>query len=199
MDYSKLGRYLFVSMDKNQKVGSIYYENGRMRLVHENGPTVDRHIKDDVAYFVIPNYSYPRFNGNETFNNIYLEIISNGGYLLNVTSGKIETEVKRVIGFNSNGIISLQQVKNTMCLYEVYLQLKNNNILTFNGDHLSRGYPVNININDNLRVYKDMFYYAYNKHSIDTGNDAIYGCFYGYWWYNNFQLPFNIHNPYEYK
>ena len=59
MDYSKLGRYLFVSMDKNQKVGSIYYENGRMRLVHENGPTVDRHNKDDVAYFVIPNYSYP--------------------------------------------------------------------------------------------------------------------------------------------
>lgn len=199
MEYSDLGRYLFVSMDEDRKVGSIYYENGRMRLVHGNGPTVDRHNKDDVAYFVIPNYYYPHFNGNPTIYSICPDIISNGGYLLNVTSRKIKTEVKSVIGFNSNGIISLQQVKNTMCLYEVYLQLKNNNILTFNGDHLSRGYPVNININDNLRVYKDMFYYAYNKHSIDTGNDAIYGCFYGYWWYKNLQPPFNIHNPYEYK
>ena len=52
-NFEDLGEYLFVSETDNngkKKVGSIYFRNGRIRLVHKNGPEVSAHDSD--TYFI---------------------------------------------------------------------------------------------------------------------------------------------------
>lgn len=54
--FEDLGEYLFVSATDNdgkKKVGSIYFRNGRIRLVHKDGPEVSAHDSD--TYFICYN------------------------------------------------------------------------------------------------------------------------------------------------
>lgn len=39
-DYKNYGPFQFVTMDEYNKIGSIYYKNGRIRLVHREGPGI---------------------------------------------------------------------------------------------------------------------------------------------------------------
>ena len=51
--FEDLGEYLFVSATDNngkKKVGSIYFRNGRIRLVHKHGPEIVPHDFD--TYFI---------------------------------------------------------------------------------------------------------------------------------------------------
>lgn len=55
-NFDGLGEYLFVSAtDNNGKkiVGSIYFRNGRIRLVHKHGPEIVPHDSD--TYFICYN------------------------------------------------------------------------------------------------------------------------------------------------
>lgn len=202
MSYSELGQYKFVSMDQNHLVGSIYYERGRIRLVHSHGPTVALLKRNDyVAYFVLPNWvEYPKdYFENWNFLNIYEAICIKGGRLLNLTNSNIRQHAK-IVDPNTIWFIGIDSCYGNCYLFEIYLQEKDG-LYICTRDHSSRGFPSKANISDIQRdCYKDIFHYAEvskNENNPTRYNFIVCGCFYG--WYKLYQQnpPFNIHSPYE--
>lgn len=201
MAYSDLGEYLFVSMDRNRLVGSIYYKNGRIRLVHSHGPTVELLDSNElVAYFVLPNdvnFSGSFFATNASMLSVYEQIYSNGGRLLTETCNDIKKEFKKVDPYGK-GFIGINACNNNYYLYEVYCN-RGFSGLRYSGDHPSRGFPCNCYIQDiDSDCYRDLYYYAIEskkyRNNVKMYNFLVFGCFYG--WYRNYP-PFNIHSPYE--
>lgn len=205
MDYYKLGRYLFVSMDEDRKVGSIYYENGRMRFVHENGPTVEVVDKRDICLrFIIPDGKEFKFSINDSCVEICNYIGSKGGKMIKSSYDKFKNILKDQAIADSIKIGTRDVPHNFekgVCLYEVYIEYDSyNKNYFFYDDHISRGCPVILNINKEDKCYKDIYTYAYKKiyQKIDQkiGNFAVYGCFYSYYEGN---LPFQMYNPYDFN
>ena len=79
--FKDLGEYLFVSATDNngkKKVGSIYFRNGRIRLVHSDGPKIEghsytqyhirlEHDKDSVEFIPFGDSNDNRVNLEKTF------------------------------------------------------------------------------------------------------------------------------------
>ncbi len=61
----RLGNYQFVSVDANGKIGSIYFEKGRIRLVHSHGPYVSSPSeKPRTDRYIVNNLSNPQRSFN---------------------------------------------------------------------------------------------------------------------------------------
>lgn len=50
-NFEDLGAFIFSSADSNGKIGSIYFQNGRIRLVHSDGPLIESYEK--ISYFIV--------------------------------------------------------------------------------------------------------------------------------------------------
>lgn len=200
--YYQLGDYLFVSMSPSGKgisnksiVGSIYYQYGRMRLVHAHGPTIEIRPYDEyVAYFVLP-IRYNKFEFSfkgRSFGEIYKCIFTKlEGLLLDITDSTFIYEVSEKCEITCQTQPIYPEMNNYF-LYEIYF-----NKYTFiaTDQHHSRGYPRRVERQYIDTIGGKMFYYAQGRHDIKTDNDAIYGCFYSF--YNSIHCfpPFDLYNP----
>lgn len=145
--YQQLGNYLFVSMNQNNEIGSVYYEKGRIRLVHKSGPKISGH--DYIAYFVVSNNPNSDYK-NKTFDEIYQSIVSNNGLLLKQTNNILMQGSQ----YESHSINTINGIS-SMTLYEVYFKNKNNSLKSYNR-HRSRGFPRYLNISNNTTL-KEIF------------------------------------------
>lgn len=50
-NFEDLGAFIFSSADSNGKIGSLYFQNGRIRLVHSDGPLIESYEK--ISYFIV--------------------------------------------------------------------------------------------------------------------------------------------------
>lgn len=167
--YSQLGKYLFVSMDEKGKIGSVYYEKGRIRLVHGDGPKISGH--DFIAYFVVPkNFKKPQSNDyrNKTFDEIYQSIVSKNGYLLEQTN-------KQLAKGNQYNTVSIDSIFNisSMRLYEVYFKNENNSLKSYNR-HISRGYPQYLNISNDTALREIFNAISNNKELSNAQGNSSY-------------------------
>lgn len=140
--FKDLGEYLFVSATDNngkKEVGSIYFRNGRIRLVHEDGPKIEGH-------------SYTQYHIRLEHNIDSVEFIPFGDS--NDNRDNLEKKFKEK---NNES----PEVKNRN-LYERFK----------NGDHISRGMPLFVNISaQNLKSIYDIVsickskanYFVYNE------------------------------------
>lgn len=201
--YQQLGKYLFVSMDQNNEIGSVYYEKGRIRLVHKSGPEISGH--DYIAYFVVPD-GFGRLikndYNNKTFGEIYDLFVNKNGLLLEQTNNNL----MQGHNYKSHSINNINNI-NLMKLYEVYFKNKNNIFESYN-QHPSRGYPKYLNISNDTAL-KEIFdaisnnkelsnaqrnsFYPNSQGIIKSANEQIYNLYNLY----NLQNPFNckIHDP----
>lgn len=149
--YQQLGKYLFVSMDQKKEIGSVYYEKGRIRLVHKSGPEISGH--DYIAYFVVPD-GFGRLikndYNNKTFGEIYDLFVNKNGLLLEQTNNNL----MQGHNYKLHSINNINNI-NLMRLYEVYFKNKNNIFESYN-QHPSRGYP-NDSISPDYTRMKDIF------------------------------------------
>lgn len=180
--YQQLGKYLFVSMDQNNEIGSVYYEKGRIRLVHISGPKIYGH--DCIAYFVVPN-GFGRLikndYNNKTFGEIYNLFVSKKGLLLEQTNNNL----MQGYNYKSDSINNINDI-NLMKLYEVYFA----NNLKSCSQHISRGYP-NDSISPDYTRMKDIFDAIHNG----KDNAEIYKMY-------NARNPFGqyqIHDPKNFR
>lgn len=63
-NFEDLGEYLFVSATDNngkKEVGSIYFRNGRIRLVHKEGPVIEGHDSAEYSIYFIKEKSFEIF------------------------------------------------------------------------------------------------------------------------------------------
>lgn len=49
--FEDLGVFLFSSVNNDGKLGSLYFQNGRVRLIHQDGPHIDEYKA--VSYFIV--------------------------------------------------------------------------------------------------------------------------------------------------
>lgn len=201
-NYYDLGDYLFVSMSPSGKgisnksiVGSIYYQYGRMRLVHAHGPTIEIRPYDEyVAYFVLPiryNKSEFSFKGR-SFGEIYNCISTKlEGLLLDITDSYFIHEVSKKCEITCQTQPIYPEMNNYF-LYEIYF-----NKYTFiaTDQHHSRGYPRRVEIQYIDTIGEQMSDYAQKYYGEKTDNDAIYGCFYSFYNYYSILPPFDLYNP----
>lgn len=199
--YQQLGKYLFVSMDQNNEIGSVYYEKGRIRLVHGHGPEISGH--ECIAYFVVPKgftklKDYDNYKDKD-FDTIYNFIDNNHGLLLEQTNNIL----MQGHNYKSYSINTINGIS-SMILYEVYFKNKNNIFKSYNRHH-SRGYPQYLNISNDTAL-KEIFdaisnnkelsnaqrnsFYPNSQGIIKSANEQIYNLY-------NFHNPFNckIHDP----
>lgn len=115
--FTDLGNYQFVTIDDNQKVGSVYFEHGRIRLVHPAGPCIELH--KDLEASMMKAAKRPV---DERF------------------------EVERYIKVAGDSVIldDIKSVlKNKSVLFEQFVSISNDGNTLLLGNHISRGYPYN--------------------------------------------------------
>lgn len=185
--YQQLGNYLFVSTDNNGKIGSVYYENGRIRLVHSKGPTISGH--DCIAYFVVPNYFRKpdkKDYYNKKFKDIYELVVTNNKGLLLEQTNNVLTKGR---SYTTHSIGSISNISSRR-LYEVYFKKTTNNGLISNGSHPSRGYPQKIIIDNTvmINVFNEIRNFV-NQTILDK-NKIVYDQF-----FNSTIMPQNLIHP----
>lgn len=205
MPYSDLGAYRFVSMGANRKVGSIYYENGRMRLVHDEGPMIEEYSRTEhIARFVVPNgikieYDYIYRHSIATVFNILIQINNFIRLLVDQTGEELLRVLREQASYATHAVNLLGNYGlNYGYLFEVYFH-EELGFWVENGIHSSRGYPIIMNIEQNDRVFSDIYNYIRDYHETRRGNVLVFGTFEGYYTFYRKLKPFDIHNPYEYR
>ncbi len=115
--FTDLGNYQFVTIDDNQKVGSVYFEHGRIRLVHPAGPCIELH-KD----LETPMMTAAKRPVDEKF-----EVRR---YIMLAGDSVVMDDIKSVL-------------KNKSLLLEQFISISTDGDSLLLGDHISRGYPYN--------------------------------------------------------
>lgn len=184
MGFQDLGKYLFVSIDENRKVGSVYYKYGRIRLVHRKGPFVFFHVK--TIYYIVPKSQTRNITTEEFRAKI---------------KGLSQKEAQKLIKEKAPNIQLLEDVQQPIDayayrLYEVYFS--NSGKVT--GVHLSRGVPQRFpDFGATSSLFSDDIFKIANSNNgrdIFEKNVLVYGCFRGYYDMRR-NVPFDIHSPYE--
>lgn len=191
-------------MDIRGKVGSIYYENGRMRLVHVHGPKVSLRNNDGrtrkVLYFIVPknsitkcfmNYIKTRnvtiaYNSLSKINNVYLlDIIPDDFKQLCVQ--KNLSSVKTISLFSL-----MQSDALTHSLFEIFYE-NYGGLLVVVGSHPSRGIPYYKELDIvgqhpyNTELYKIV---DNDKLNVQERNYAVHN----FWYHTLPRYPFDIYN-----
>ena len=137
MQYADLGVYLFASV-QNGMVGSLYYENGRIRLVHKYGPCIEMHDKQNRLQFIInKKHNWKDFHKKltGTMNDICKFMLGMDSYMLDTSS------VQALDFFPKEKIYHLFLYGSNTQLTDYYLFelfFLEGQLVTY---HSSRGYP----------------------------------------------------------
>lgn len=170
-NYSVLGKFIFASVrnTKNKiNVGSLYFEKGRIRLVHEDGPCIE--LNNSTRLQLVINCTSDIESGYYSAEELaakfkmgtYDCININKDTLKLVETLKITVEEKKV----------QDEVDSNKCLLEI--ESEKDNVFWV---HVSRGYPY---VNDKLK--KDNYEIIFNivqkfeewrKSTIDGQNETI--------------------------